>query len=519
VILSSGTERLVYFGDSLSDRGLIYGLTGEVLKVALPPASEGYAGRFSNGEVQSGITPALLGLETESYAAGGAQARGSRTIGDYVASLADPDILLPPPLPQDVLDTDTFLAGQVQSFLADLGPGGAESGTAAVIFIGANDYNSIDLANPPDPAAFIGQVVGSIYAAAKAVDAAGADQVLLYNLPDPTFFPVELIYDPATIAFGQQLAAAHNAALAGAAAQLRSEGIDAQIVDIYRIAAEITADPRTFGLLPQYLDAPKLLGIGSRPIWDPVSDSWSIPHNPAVANVDPERLAYFDLLHPTTATHGVLGAFAAEYLTSRLHLRGDGDDLVLGWGRDDLVLAGAGDDKVVAGAGDDVVLAGLGDDLVAGWGGDDILAGGGGDDTLLGGRGDDVIAGSDGRDLQFAAGGRDLLIDGLGEDLLAGGCGRDAFLYTEAAALGGGNAADGGRFVGGSGRDTLYLVLGEETRAEVEAELRAGPNQHLASIGIVARSIERYVFLDPADDLDAIVTGARIEEADAWGFA
>ena len=39
---------------------------------------------------------------------------------------------------------------------------------------------------------------------------------------------------------------------------------------------------------------------------------------------------FFDLVHPTAATHGVLGAFAAESLTSETHLLGDGDDVVQG---------------------------------------------------------------------------------------------------------------------------------------------------------------------------------------------
>lgn len=519
--LASNTERLVFFGDSLSDHGRIFGLTSQVLKVPVPPASAGYAGWFSNGEVQSGYTTDLLNLEADYYAAGGARARGSRTIGEYIEAFGQPDILRPGPLPQDVLDTDTFLGGQVGSYLADLGSSPAKPGTAAVFFFGVNDYNNLDPEDPPtedEAVRFVGEVLGSIMNGARAVAAAGVEQVILYNLPDPTFFPIELIYEPEIIDLGQRLVAAHNAGLAGVAGLLRAGGVDAEIVDIHRIGGEIAADPRTFGLLPQYLDAPKLLGIGSAPIWDPVADTWMIPENPAVADVDPARLAFFDLLHPTTATHGVLGAFAAESLRSEVRFEGDHDDFVFtGKGRD-LVLAGGGDDKVFTAAGADVVLAGRGHDFVAGWSGADILAGGAGRDTLFGGSGSDVIAGSDGADLQSGGSGRDLLVDGLGRDVLRGGCGGDAFLYTEAAALGGDNPTDGGRFRGGSGGDTLYLVLSAEIRADVQAELAAGRNQQLDSIGVVTRSIEKYVFLEPGTDLDVIDTGARLEEADVWGF-
>ena len=130
-----------------------------------------------------------------------------------------------------------------------------------------------------------------------------------------------------------------------------------------------------------------------------------------------------------------------------------------------------------------------------------------------------MVAGSDGNDLQAGGGGSDLLVDGLGRDLLYGGAERDAFLYSEATRTGGSNAEDGGVFLGGSGVDTLYLALGDATRAAVEAELNPdASHQCLASIDVVTRSIERYVFVDPADPAASIVTAARLEEADLWGI-
>jgi len=130
-----------------------------------------------------------------------------------------------------------------------------------------------------------------------------------------------------------------------------------------------------------------------------------------------------------------------------------------------------------------------------------------------------VIAGSDGDDVAFGGGGRDLMIDGLGHDVIRAGAGNDAILYTEAARLGGANADDGGRFAGGGGFDTLYLALGDATRAAVEAELRAGhASQSLETIGVTTRSVEAYVFVDPDDPAAGILTGARLAEADLWGL-
>ena len=63
----SGPERLILFGDSLSDSGNAYALSGAVLKVPVPPDSAGYAGHFSNGLIQSEVAAGLLGMAPETF--------------------------------------------------------------------------------------------------------------------------------------------------------------------------------------------------------------------------------------------------------------------------------------------------------------------------------------------------------------------------------------------------------------------------------------------------------------------
>ena len=48
--LETAPSRIVYFGDSLSDRGALHDVTSRVLTVPVPPESAGYVGWFSNGE-------------------------------------------------------------------------------------------------------------------------------------------------------------------------------------------------------------------------------------------------------------------------------------------------------------------------------------------------------------------------------------------------------------------------------------------------------------------------------------
>ena len=421
---------------------------------------------------------------------------------------------------------DTNLGGQVGRFLADAAADGPVPGTAAAFFIGFNDYGNFQPSSPAtaeaEAAAFVAAVLAQTIGAAATVGAAGVGTILLYNLPGLSFFPTASVLTPEQVALADAVIGAHNAGLEQGAALLRQGGLAVEVVDMHRIAEELVDDPSAFGLLSELIRAPKLLGSAANPTLVLDADGQPaafIPENPAVAGVDLDRLMFFDLVHPTAATHGVLGVFAAESLTSATHLLGDGDDAVRGGRADDLVLAGGGDDRVRGGSGDDVVLAGLGNDRVAAGQGDDIVAGGAGRDGLDGGNGDDVVAGSGGADLALGGNGDDLMVDGLGWDILLGERGDDAFLYVEATLLGGGNAANGGVFHGGRGRDTLYLAVTEEVRAQVAADLVEGAaSQCLAPIGVVTHGIEDFVFVDPSDPAAGIASAARAAEADLWGI-
>ena len=246
--------------------------------------------------------------------------------------------------------------------------------------------------------------------------------------------------------------------------------------------------------------------------------------NAAVAGLDADQFAFYDLLHPTTALHGVLGAFTEASLTNDVHfLDSDGNRLNAGSG-DDLVLAGAGNDWIGLGNGDDVVLAGLGNDWASGGKGSDILSGGSGDDHLSGGWGSDVVAGGSGDDDMFGGKGSDALIDGLGSDHAYGGAGDDFFFFTEAELIGGVTDEHSDLFVGGSGYDTLYLALSDATREIVEAAFGGdgGLVHDFDAINLTTIGIEEVIFLDGRglpDELaaDATLT-ALLTEADHWGF-
>lgn len=521
-------SKFYFFGDSLTDQGRLHDLTAATTIVTLPVEGAGYGEAFSNGPVHAEIMTGLLGAAANNYAVGGAGAIGAQTVEDYViprlgGQIPGLDIFLPD-ADAAALATDINLGGQAAAFAGDVAAGETPpEGAAAAFFIGLNDYSSFRPTSPEtalaEATALVQGVVGATVGAAGAALARGVEDIIFYTLPSVRFFPLAGLQTPELVALGDQLFAAHNAALAQQAAPaLQAAGAEVTFIDFARMSAEIQADPETYGLDAALFAAPLLIGTGGNPrlVEGPGGEVEAVfDGNPLVAGADPETVAFIDFVHPGAAIQGVWGVFSAASLTSEHFFFGDGDDAITGTAGADLVLAGAGNDRVAARGGADVVLAGLGDDRVDGGGGADILSGGAGCDVLIGGCGADVLAGGAGRDVARGGRGADLLIASPGGDQLFGDAGDDAFVL-DGARMG---SAAAGRMSGGAGEDTLYLILDAETRAAVEADLVAGAaRQHVSALGLSTIGIEAFVFLDPADGLAGIDTPARLAEADLWGL-
>src|SRR5207302_9929507 len=151
----------------------------------------------------------------------------------------------------------------------------------------------------------------------------GIGTVIFETLPAPSFFPIDKQLPPELQAIGDAAVDVINLGLGAGALGLRLEGHDVRVVDVARMAHEISADPGTFGVLS--LDEPTLLGNGIE-----------FTVNPAAPPV--EQTAFFDPLHATTNLHGALAAFSAASLTSHTDFRGGGNDFIIGRSGDDLVL-------------------------------------------------------------------------------------------------------------------------------------------------------------------------------------
>ncbi|MFD3191777.1 SGNH/GDSL hydrolase family protein [Sedimentitalea sp. HM32M-2] len=495
----SGTRQFAFFGDSISDPGNIFRVTEGLVQDELRFARLGENGRASDGPVFAEHLAPLLGLAPSlNYAVGGAHAAGHETLRDYVLENGYSDQLL-----VDIDDPrllfDRNLGAQIDRFAADTAGRNVGQVTAFVL-IGGNDYGDID---PSDPLGEIGKLAGALLSSVQAtLDAAwdltsmGVDQVIVSGLPSAGFLPSIASQSASIVSRVDDLIDQHNGLLKSGVDLLDSLGRDVAFFDLGRITQAFVDDASQFGIL-----APHDLTLrGGAPA--------------ALAAYDPSQVGFWDSIHPSAATHAVLGGWLARdgsHVTlgagADSRQLGTADDTVLAYGGADTIWSSGGDDLVFAGSGDDIVRLGNGEDLGSGGQGQDRLQGGPGRDTLAGGPGDDLVIG--GR-------GNDILIDGPGDDTLRGNRDDDTFVFFDDVFLGG---ADAGQnlFAGAAGRDRLILVLDADGAAGFD---RPGPlKSDLAALGITAYSIETVTIVTGRAGLAAELAASDwYDTADLWGL-
>ncbi len=293
-------DRIVTFGDSLSDPGNFFTLFSDVSiqpfeAENVPSAPYAVGGHhFTNGKtwleqlthslhLPNNGQPAMLapGVFTN-YAVGRSRAR------DVVP---------------DSVFSDFNLTMQVDAFLDDYG-NQAHGDTLYVMWIGANDL--ADALFDPDPSVIIGASVGNTIAQIVRLYQHGARKFLVPNLPNyantprvrkvASMYPSpvdEMILQNVTLA-----SAGYNAALEGNLALLQASlpGVEIINLDIFGILNAVVADPGSIGLTN-------------------VEDSCVTPEIQGGAYcANPNRFLFWDGAHPTARAHKVLAKKAAEVL-------------------------------------------------------------------------------------------------------------------------------------------------------------------------------------------------------------
>lgn len=295
-------DRIVVFGDSLSDPGNAFALTGqnlsppsygmttaEELLTLIPDAPYAKGGNhFSNGPtwiedlarplgLARSVRPAFASsnFDASNYAVGGARARAA---GPF------------------------HLAVQVDAFLADV-RGRAPSDALYVVELGGNDVRDA-LALGGD-LAVIGAAIASIAQHIQFLHGAGARKFLVWNAPNIALTPaVRAIaaVNPGVpiLAAAEQLSLGFkvnlDAALAGLAAL---PGMEIVRFDAFTEINRVAAHPAAFGL-------------------SDVTTACITPNVPPFQCRRPDRHFFWDGIHPTRAGHAIAALLAGKALLTGL---------------------------------------------------------------------------------------------------------------------------------------------------------------------------------------------------------
>ena len=296
-------DRIVVFGDSLSDPGNAFALTGE----HLTPPSYGmttpedlltlipdfpYArggNHFSNGPTWIEDLGRAIGLAASvrpafaaghgnatNYAVGGARAR---PVGAF------------------------HLAVQVDAFLADV-RGRASSESLHVIEFGGNDVRDA-LALGGDPTV-IAAAIGSIAAHIQILYSAGARKFLVWNSPNIAVTPAVRAIAAANpgvpvlaAATGLSVGFKENLDIALAGLRAALPGIEIVRFDAFTEINRIVANPAAFGL-------------------SDVTTACIKPNVPPFQCRNPDRHLFWDGIHPTRAGHAITALLVGKTLLVEL---------------------------------------------------------------------------------------------------------------------------------------------------------------------------------------------------------
>lgn len=289
-------ERIFIFGDSLSDAGNVFELTGNVSTapyLVVPAAPYDIGGhRFSNGKTWAERFAADMQNNTGgkaslkkpgkngNYAFGGARAR-SGTGGSPDAST------------------------QIAMYLGDHGV--ADADALYVVQFGGNDLRDALVAAASDPGAaivIIQTAIGDLALNIQTLYAAGARNFLVANVPNLAHAPAIKLAGVSGVA--GFFTGIYNGGLEGTLQQLEMflPGIEIRRLDIAGFTDAVVANPGAFGL-----------SVTEVPCLSFFTEVGAICDEPG-------EYLFWDGLHPTAAAHKELAEYAAE----QFDVDGDSDE-------------------------------------------------------------------------------------------------------------------------------------------------------------------------------------------------
>ncbi|MBD2432273.1 autotransporter outer membrane beta-barrel domain-containing protein [Fischerella muscicola CCMEE 5323] len=268
--LAGDYEQLFIFGDSLSDNGNLYRLTGGTIPLS-PPY---FQGRFSNGPVWVEILGSYFNIdanETTNYAVGGSTSGNTNVLSE--------SLIIPLPA----------LSSQINNFTS--APVTPSSNALFILWAGANDY----LIQPIEKRATNTQVVvNNLSNAITILINKGARNIIVPNLPDLGKTPQERSLGTADST--TTLIKSHNSNLNTALQEIaRTRNVNIIPLDIHALFDEVIDQPDRYGLTN---------------INDPCFDQQA-----GTICSNPDEYLFWDNVHPTDRGH----KFIAEYTEAVLN--------------------------------------------------------------------------------------------------------------------------------------------------------------------------------------------------------
>lgn len=281
----AGYSNLFVFGDSLSDSGNNAFLT--MNRTPVPISGNDFvatfpynSGRYTNAQVWAELLAASLGLSATASLAGGT---------DYAFGGATTGPLTPNPFPSGLLNPfPPSIETQVAFFLAQHGPmipgdalyvveGGGENAQTALDAIGSSCGTDPVCTNAIIHSAAAG-FVADIENIDSELEAAGAKNLVVWDVPDLGKAPAVLAAGPAASMLGTMIAAAMNQALVG----VIGADPDVKLFDVFSLANDAIAHPGAFGL-------------------SNVTDACA-----RFVDCDPSKFLFWDGDHPTSAAEVII---------------------------------------------------------------------------------------------------------------------------------------------------------------------------------------------------------------------
>jgi outer membrane lipase/esterase len=286
-------DRIVAFGDSLSDAGNVFVATGDFARRpfdAFPDAPYLIGGfRFSNGPTwiewltrdlglrQSGRPSLLWPGRFTNYAFGGARARQEGPVN---------------------------LGTEIDWFLGDFG-GAASSDALYVVWIGGNDLRDAAVAilvgDPVQAERILEEALAATAEGVRRLYSAGARSFLIANLPNLGLSPPVRLLGAEAQALARALSAQYNAGLEAILLELEGQpDIAITRLDVFAFLNDLTDNPGPAGLVN-------------------VTDSCIVPDVIVGAIcANPEAYVFWDVIHPTTRVHRLLSELAQTTLGATL---------------------------------------------------------------------------------------------------------------------------------------------------------------------------------------------------------